>query len=589
MKEVTRGFAVWLSVVASLNAQSNTKPNIICILADDQGYADIGAMGIVDDVKTPNLDALVADGVRCTAGYITAPQCAPSRAGLMTGRYQQRFCFDTIPDGPLPLREITIAERLKEAGYITGHVGKWHLEPNHTCVKWAQEECPESIRNGRVHLTWEQVAEYQSGAQGFDDFYSGEQNHYWCNYDREKNRLKRSGEHRNFPPSEYRLDIQTDAALAFIDRHHEQPFFLYLCYYAPHVPLDATKKYLSRFPDDMPERRRTALSMISAMDDGVGKIREKLANYGVDENTIIFYISDNGAPLGAQQNMYMKDVLPVEKSGIAWDGSCNDPLTGEKGMLMEGGIRVPYLVSWPAQLPKGLVYDKPVSSLDVAATCVAAAGLKKPRELDGLDLVPFLSGKCKNERSLFWRFWNQAAVRSGEWKYFIMGDGTQYLVNLANDPQERRNLLMEYPEKVQQMKLELARWADELQPKGLPSEAPNGQEKAWYRYYLKSERPVAVELATKSSKVELPSMSARKPLQAKYAIMDADGDKLLSKKEFINGRARSEKVALMKKENLSEEQYLLKLNAYRDAYKKNFLKRDADQNGFLSTDELLEK
>ncbi len=463
------------------------KPNVVVIFTDDQGYADLGAYGRSKDLKTPNIDALAKDGVACTAGYITAPQCAPSRAGIMTGQYQQRFGFDTIPDGPLALEQVTIAERLREAGYATGHVGKWHLDPNHLCVKWAEKACPELVRDGKVHLTPKLIQQFQPGNQGFDDFFTGELNQYWCNYDRAGKNLKRTGEGVQFPESEYRLDIQTDAALAFIDRNHEKPFFLYLCYFAPHVPLIATEKYLSRFPGDMPERRRTALAMMAAMDDGVGLIRQKLQDYGIDRDTIIFYIADNGAPLGAQQDMHMADVLPVDKPGIVWDGSRNDPLTGEKGMLMEGGIRVPYLVSWPAILPKGKTYDGPVSSLDVAATALKAAGKPVPPELDGLDLVPLLTGSKKQERTLFWRFWNQAAVRQGQWKYFTMGDGQEYLVDLDADIAEKHNLLAKHPEKAAQLRAQLAQWTAGLQPQGLPSLPPNDQEIGWYKYYLEGK------------------------------------------------------------------------------------------------------
>jgi arylsulfatase A-like enzyme len=535
-----------------------------------------------NDLKTPNIDALAKEGVICTAGYVTAPQCAPSRAGLMTGRYNQRIGFDTIPDGPLPLEEVTIAERLRDLGYATGHVGKWHLEPNHTCVKWARKEYPgQVVKQGNqeaVKLNQELVVKYQSGNQGFDDFFSGELNHYWCNYDLDGKDLTKGGEYKQYPESDYRLDIQTDAARAFIDRNHKKPFFLYLAYYAPHVPLVAIEKYLSRFPGEMPERRRTALAMMAAMDDGVGRIREKLEGYGLSENTIIFYIADNGAPLGAHTEVgSMADVLPVDKPGIAWDGSNNGPLSGEKGMLMEGGIRVPYLVSWPAKLPKGLVYGEPVSSLDVAATCMVAAGRSVPTDLDGVDLVPFLTGTATEPRTLCWRFWNQAAIRQGKWKYFTMGDGTEYLVDLEADIKEQHNLLAQYPEKAQQLRAKLAKWTDELDPSGLPSKPPNDQEVNWYKYYLKNERVASA----------IPSSAAPdEPLPASYAMLDQNADGKLSETEFVEGRATREKTALMKKDSLTEEQYQANLVGYKKNYRINFEKRDANQDGFLNAAEL---
>ncbi|MGZ0654946.1 sulfatase family protein [Coraliomargarita sp. W4R72] len=495
-KKILMGFLLVASLASAARTSpmvNASKPNVIVILTDDQGYGDLAAYGLSDDLKTPHIDALAKDGVIFTEGYVTSPQCAPSRAGLMMGRHNQRIGFDTIPDGPLPLEEVTLAERMHDAGYTTGHVGKWHLEPNHVCVSWAEREHPELIqKRGKqnvVKLPWELVAKYQSGNQGFDDFFSGEVQHYWRNFDRKGKDLKQSGEHKRFPASEFRIDVQTDAALAFIDRNHDQPFFLYLNYYAPHMPLVASKEYLSRFPGKMSERRRYALAMMAAMDDGVGAIREKLSDYGVDENTIIFYLSDNGAPLGAQggADKWMDDLLPVTDYAGAWDGSNNGMLTGEKGTLMEGGIRVPFLVSWPAKLPKGQSYDEPVSSLDITPTCLAAAGQAIPAELDGIDIFPFLTGKTVETRTLFWRFWNQAAIRQGDMKYFYLSDGRQYLVNLKDDPQEQHNLIAQYPELTDRMKKDLTIWTNELQPKGLPTDAPNVQEKGWFEYYLKNQ------------------------------------------------------------------------------------------------------
>ncbi|MEN8255580.1 MAG: sulfatase-like hydrolase/transferase, partial [Verrucomicrobiota bacterium] len=303
----------------------------------------------------------------------------------------------------------------------------------------------------------------------------------------------------------YRLDIQTDAALAFIARNKEEPFFLYLAYFAPHVPLEATDKYLSRFPrstdlgqarstdsgqarstdsgqaGEMPERRHHALAMMSAIDDGVGRIRNTLEKYGLDKNTIIFYISDNGAPLA----MRKRDGQPIDPvGGPWWDGSLNTPWVGEKGMLMEGGIRVPYLVSWPARLPEGKTCAEPIISLDVAATCLAAAGQPIPAELDGVDLVPLLAGGKTPARALYWRFWQQAAIRQGKWKYLYLSDGRECLYDLESDRHEKDNLIARHPEKAKELRGALAEWADGLEPEGLPSDPVNEQEKLWYEHYL---------------------------------------------------------------------------------------------------------
>jgi arylsulfatase A-like enzyme len=211
----------------------------------------------------------------------------------------------------------------------------------------------------------------------------------------------------------FRVDVQTEAALAFLQRNHEDPFFLYLSYYAPHVPLEAPDKYLDRFPEDLPEARRLCLAMISAMDDGVGRILEALDEYGVRKNTLIFLISDNGAML----IMHRKDP-PGSFKGNSWNGALNDPLNGEKGMLAEGGIRVPFIVCWPDVIPGGQAYEPPVIALDVAATAVAAAGLDHPEEMDGVNLLPYLTGEKPGDphEMLFWRFVNQAAVRKGDRK-----------------------------------------------------------------------------------------------------------------------------------------------------------------------------
>ncbi|QTN34414.1 sulfatase-like hydrolase/transferase [Akkermansiaceae bacterium] len=477
-----------LFLVSCAALSAGRMPNVIVVFTDDQGYADIGANGLLADIRTPHIDALAASGVRCTAGYISAPQCSPSRAGLITGRHQQRFGFDTIPDGPLPLEEVTLAERLKALGYATGQVGKWHLEPNRLSLTWARKACPEAIKGNELKPPAALIQRYMPGAQGFDDFFTGEMNRYFANYNLDGSDAKLGGETKVFPEEKFRVDLQTDAALAFIGRNHAKQFFLYLNYYAPHVPLAATEKYLSRFAGEMPERRRTALAMMSAIDEGVGKIRAVLDSHGLTDDTMIFYISDNGAPLGAQSgDGAMADILPVGKPGAVWDGSRNDPLTGEKGMLMEGGIRVPFVVSWPAKFPRGAVHEKPVISLDIAATAMAAATGKVPDGLDGVDLAAVFSGQDSAERSLHWRFWNQAAIRRGKWKYLTMGDGTEILVDLEVDIAEANNLIAAHPGVAAGLKADLDAWTQGLKPKGLPTAKPNDQERKWYRHYLGRE------------------------------------------------------------------------------------------------------
>ena len=471
---------------------SRTSPNIIMVFTDDWGYGDLGVFNNLSDVKTPYLDKLSEQGVLFTDAYITAPQCSPSRAGLLTGRYQQRFGFDTIPDCPLPLNQSTIADRLKSAGYVTGMVGKWHVDPNALSLKWAREHQPDGIRGRRVDIRRDLTMPYLPQARGFDEFVMGQRNRYWCNFDLAGNDLKRVGEF--VEDARFRVEVQTDAGLSFIRRNKSEPFFLYLAYYAPHVPLEAPDKYLDRFPGDMPERRRTGLAMINAVDEGVGRIMKLLRDRGIADNTLIMFTSDNGAPLGAQQQQVMADILPVDKPGPAWDGSRNDPLTGEKGMLAEGGIRVPMIWSWPTRLPKGKTVSEPVISLDMTASALAAAGVSDRSGLDGVDLVPYLTGNVAKpaKRDLYWRFWNQAAIRSGDWKYIATGSDRELLFNLRIDKEERHNLLADQRELAAAMRVKLSHWADQLRPAGLPSDPPNGQETRWYQHYFQTSGQVPI-------------------------------------------------------------------------------------------------
>ncbi len=219
--------------------------------------------------------------------------------------------------------------------------------------------------------------------------------------------------------------------------------------------------------------------MISAIDDGVGKIQQTLLDLNLKENTIIYYISDNGAPL----KMHKEDRTLAFKGG-ARNGSLNDPFVGEKGMISEGGIRVPFIVSWPGGLPKGKVYDRPVISLDVAATSLSMAGLEPDSELDGVNLIPFLNDEKGGDphETLFWRFWQQAAVREGNFKYMTAGD-REFLFNVASAEHENKNLIGEYPGKAKAMRKKLELWARELKTPGIPNKGLKN-EKEWFNHYF---------------------------------------------------------------------------------------------------------
>ena len=466
-------------VLAQKNPLHSEKPNIIVIFTDDHGFADLGVQGQLSDVKTPYIDQMAKEGVTMTSGYITAPLCIPSRAALMTGRYHQRFGLDENGTIPLPLEELIIPERLKEAGYTTGMTGKWHLEPNHLQHIWIKEHMPELVgkKVKPSDIPFSKKLPYMPSERGFDDCFQGEMIRYWVNYDLDGNDVEK----QHIIDKRFRLDVQTDAALTFIDRNHDTPFFLYLSYYGPHVPLEATSYYLNRFPEEMPERRRYALAMLSAIDDGVGAVRKSLEEYGILDNTIIFFIADNGAPLKIEK----KDLMPINYPRASWDGSLNDPYIGEKGMLSEGGIRVPFIVSWPKGLPKGLVYDNPVSSLDVAATSVALAGLESNKALDGVNLIPYLSGVKNGEphEVLYWRYWSQSAIRMGDWK-FLKAGSREFLFNVETDDHENKNLIDAHPYKAKSMKKLLENWGNELYYPGIP-DGKIRREKTVYDHYFK--------------------------------------------------------------------------------------------------------
>ncbi|TWT84881.1 Arylsulfatase precursor [Planctomycetes bacterium CA13] len=422
------------------------KPNIIVFYTDDHGHADLSCQGVLKDIKTPNVDALARRGVLARHGYSTAPQCVPSRAGLLVGKFQSRFGVEA---NGYPLdgfdREQTIAERLQQAGYVTAQFGKWHLGPG-----------PAITQHGFKHV-FNQNAQRPFSANitlGAED--------------REMSNLK---------PERYHVDGCSEAAASIIERYKDAPFFLYVAYRAPHVPLDAPRKYLDRFPGKMPERRRQALAMLSAVDDGVGLITKTLAEHALTEQTLIFFIGDNGAPLKIHK-------ADAPGGGPGWDGSLNDPLNGEKGMLAEGGMHVPFVVCWPGTIPAGQIYDHPISALDVAATAIAIANHDTPaNELDGVNLIPYLTGQndAAPHDTLMWRWTAQSAIREGKWKLLLAGD-REYLYDLDADLEEKHNVAFEYPELVTRLRERLTSWAATLEPFAL-SNTPNAYN-AFYDFYM---------------------------------------------------------------------------------------------------------
>ncbi|MBL8811232.1 MAG: sulfatase-like hydrolase/transferase, partial [Planctomycetaceae bacterium] len=386
------------------------RPNILVIVGDDMGYADVGFHG-AKDIPTPNLDALASGGVRFTNGYVTGPYCSPTRAGLLTGRYQQRFGHEFNPSGTqngLPVSESTLADRLKAAGYRTALVGKWHLG-NQPAMQPQQ--------------------------RGFDEFYGflGGAHSY----------VEARGILRGTAPVDsitYTTDDFGNEACSFIERNQEQPWFLYLAFNAVHTPMDASNDRMEKFTGEADMQRRKYDAMMLAMDEAIGKVQAKLKATGQSENTLVAFFSDNGGPT---------------MNGTTTNGSSNAPFRGSKRTTLEGGIRVPFVLSWPGQL-KPAVFESPVIQLDVHATALAAAGVDaKPEwKLDGVNLLPWLTDQKTGSPhdALYWRFGEQMAVRQGDWK-LVRYDGNAdtnsgkkepvsslKLYNLASDIHEDKDI-----------------------------------------------------------------------------------------------------------------------------------------------------
>jgi arylsulfatase A-like enzyme len=436
---------------------AETKPNIIVIYSDDHGWADLGVQGSDKDIRTPNIDALAKDGVRFIHGYVSAPQCVPSRAGVITGRYQQRFGVEDNSMGPLPLEELTIAERLKPAGYVSCQVGKWHLEPPPKRGN-AKEDSSNTEKGARAFLPL---------GQGFDEYYTGPMNSFVASRDLQGNKLPNAPQ--TLTDKRFRCVWQADAAISFVDRHAHDPFFLYLAFFTPHVPLESPEPWFSKTPANLPTERRQALSMIAAMDDGIGRLRAKLLEQGNEKNTLIFFIGDNGAPL---------------KEG-AWNGSLNVPLVGEKGMLTDGGIRTPFVAAWPGKLPAGVTYDPAVINLDVAATACAIAGLPHDEKLDGVNLLPFVLGEKQGNPhdALFWRWRSQAAIRTDRWKLILLGKDEKFLFDLSGPDGQtelaKNNQLTKFPDVAAELEKKLMAWNATLPPPGLPRDVVD-QDQMFY-------------------------------------------------------------------------------------------------------------
>lgn len=419
--------------VFSSRAPAPPRPNIVFIAADDLGYGELGVQGS-RDIPTPRIDSIAAEGIRFTNGYVSCPVCSPTRAGWLTGRYQQRFGHEFNP-GPahradpafgLPLSETTLAERLKAAGYATALIGKWHLgyRPQFHPLRRGFDEFFGFLAGAHPYLPRPGAGAILRGTSPVEE-------------------------------SEYLTDAFAREAVAFIERNKQRPFFLHLSFNAVHAPLEAAAKYLERFAGIPQERRRTFAAMLSAMDDAVGRVLAALRAHGLEDDTLIIFISDNGGPTRNTT-------------------SRNDPLRGYKGQVLEGGIRVPFLMQWKRRLPRGGTCDAPVIALDIVPTVLAAAGLPLPDPLDGVNLLPLLTGERRGvpHAALYWRFGPQAAIRKGDWKMVRLGEGPAQLYNLAEDVGETRNLAAAQPARLKELIEDWEAWNRQLVPPRWQAPAP---------------------------------------------------------------------------------------------------------------------
>lgn len=431
-----------LCFCSSLSAQRRM-PNIVVIVSDDMGYGDIGIHGS-KDIPTPNIDALARGGIRFTDAYVSGPYCSPTRAGLMTGRYPQRFGHEFNPamgedrDIGLPLTEVTMADHLKAAGYRTALFGKWHLGMSD---------------------------KFHPMSRGFDEFFGflGGAHSYIAPQAMGSNPLLDG--RTIVRETTYLTDAFSERAVDFIKRQTSQPFFLYLAFNAVHTPLQATNKYLARFENITDENRRTYAAMLSAMDDGIGRTLDALRAAGLEENTLVFFFNDNGGPT---------------MTGTSLNSSRNVPLRGSKRQTLEGGIRVPFIIRWKGHIAEGKTDQRPIIQLDVLPTALAAAGVKVESKwrLDGVNLLPFLTSNLSRRphEVLYWRLGEHMAIRKGDWKLVKTTEGPLRdvdpakandlsgveLYNLADDIGETKNLAAAHPRKVKELIADWQRWSTQL-------------------------------------------------------------------------------------------------------------------------------
>ena len=424
-------------------------PNIIIFFADDLGYGDVGYQG--GDLPTPHIDSIAHNGVQFTDGYVTCPVCAPSRAGLLTGRYQQRFGFADNP-GPyqrkgaayvgIPPSQPILSDRLRSLGYTTGLFGKTHG----------------GIAEEQMAFTrWDEFFGFNNGASNYISELNRRHNPIFYN----RSILNQSQNIQKIPRSdllengvihssetEYLTDSIADAAVEFIDRHKEGPFLCYLPFNAIHGPFQAPRRLVDTFSDEPDESRRLVKAMLHSLDQNVGKVIQCVQNNDLESQTLIIFLSDNGGH----------------------DYSPNTPLRGKKGTMWEGGIRIPFCMQWQGIIPAESTYHFPVSSLDILPTAIAAAGgtIAPEWKLDGVNLLPYVCQKNMSEErphdELYWSLGPRLAIRDLDYK-LATDDGKIYrLFDLATDRSEERNLMESKPALANRLRKKLHNWKDTLPP-----------------------------------------------------------------------------------------------------------------------------
>lgn len=423
-----RALATLLLACAPSVAQD--RANIVLIVSDDQGYGDISCYPHPEEVSTPNIDRIAQEGVRMTSGYASCPVCAPTRAGLLTGRYQQRFGFYTASDSRagMPASETTLADVLQGAGYATGVFGKWHLG---------------------YHPPFRPLQ------RGFSSFYGflGHGGHDYFELSDTSDEIRAIyRDHKPVADTGYLTRNITRNAVAFIEERRSEPFFAYVPYNAVHNPLQAPEEHVRRFSNPDP-KRNTYLAMLAILDEGVGEILDTLDRLGLADNTLVIFLSDNGGARGTTAQ--------------------NGALRSYKHSVYEGGIRVPFLLRWPGRIPAGTVSDEPVISIDVFSTALSAAGITAAngQSLDSKDIVPAVSGKLDGplHEALFWNWIdkdssNGWAIRKGRWK-LLADKGGMELYNLDADLSESRDLASSQPEVVADLHEAYRHWQDGLEPR----------------------------------------------------------------------------------------------------------------------------